>query len=313
MCCSLQKGDVWVWGQPYRPPLLAPRPQCPRPYLLLSSCRERRSSRSCRTLSWCSASSSASLRCSPHLWPSSASASRAREQAARSASCTRASSGDREHGGATATPFSQCLLGLRLGMLVAQPYLGRGGHAGAAGSGCPRAEPGSPHSAAALALVSGHRHRWAILQRGPGAESLSPTSCRAWGKYPPHAIAPPAAPAPVQHRTTGLAGGGQAAFELLPEPVIGADGLLEALAQAADLHQVFLQQVCPCHHQGDSSGQGWLCHLPHAIPTILCRTRAISHSHSGARSPPCSPTPSQDGPVLSSMDLTCQLLARGVP
>lgn len=91
---------------------VAPRPQCPEPYLLLSSCRERRSFRSCRTLSWHSESSSASLCCFPRLWPSSASASRAREQAATSVSCTRASSGDREHGSVTAAPLSQCPLGL---------------------------------------------------------------------------------------------------------------------------------------------------------------------------------------------------------
>ena len=188
MCCSLQRGDTWVRCQPCHPALLAPRPQRPKPYLLLSSCRERRSSRSCRTHSWRSASSSASLRCSPRLWPSSASASRAREQAARSASCTRASSGDREHRGVTTTPLSQCPLGLRHGMLVARPYLGRGGHTEVAGSGCPRAEPGSPHSAAALALATGHRHRWAILQRGTGAESLSPAPHRAWGEHPPRAM-----------------------------------------------------------------------------------------------------------------------------
>jgi len=73
---------------------------------------------------------------------------------------------------------------------------------------------------------------------------------------PPRAQGSPAALAPLQHRTAGLAGEGQAAFELLPEPVVGADGLLKALAQAADLHQVLLQQVLSWHSRGEGSGQG---------------------------------------------------------
>lgn len=60
----------------------------------------------------------------------------------------------------------QCPLGLRAGTLVAWPYLGRGGLAGAAGSGSPHAEPGSPWSPAALAPAPECRCHSAILQRG---------------------------------------------------------------------------------------------------------------------------------------------------
>lgn len=49
----------------------------------------------------------------------------------------------------------------------ARPYLGRAAPAGAAGSGFPRPEPGSPCSAAAPAPVCGHRHRWAVLWGWP--------------------------------------------------------------------------------------------------------------------------------------------------
>lgn len=170
-----------------------------------------------------------------------------------------------EHVGVTATALSQCPLGLRPRML-AQPYRGRGGHIGAAGSGFPRAEPGSPCSAAAPGPVSGHRCHWDILWKQP-VLSLSPQCPVVHGVSSGvcKGLAP-SSPSPMQHRTTGLAGGGQAALQLLPEPVVGADGLLQALAQVADLHQVFLQQVCPCHSQGHSSGQERLCHLPLAIP-----------------------------------------------
>lgn len=291
------RGDTWVPCQPPHPVPWPPGPQRPKPYLLLSSCRERRSSRSCRTLSWHSESSSASLRCFPRLWPSSASASRAREQAATSVSCTRASSGDREHEGVTTTPLSQCPPGLSRRML-ARPYLGRGGPVGAAGSGFPRAEPGSPCSAAAPAPVSGHRHHWAVLWRG-AALSLCPSAPLCRDEQRDVHRPGPAAPA----RTAALAG--QAALQLLPEPVVGADGLLQALAQVADLHQVFLQQVCPCHSQGHSSGQERLC-LPlstaQPCPAAVVALDLLPAPH---RQVGC--------PVLSTMDHTCQLLPTGVP
>lgn len=179
-------------------------------------------------------------------------------------------------------------------MLVARPYLGRGAHAGAAGSGCHLAEPGSPRSAAAPAPAPGRRRRWALLPRATAAEppSPTPTARRAralpvqWGGC----AKPPPTP-PVQHCTAGLAGGGQAAFELLPEPVVGADGLLKALAQAADLHQVFLQQICPCHH---SRGGG-------SRPPLMPSPAGPPHNQSRVPQPfwcrvsPLFPPPTQAG------------------
>lgn len=249
MCCSLQKGATWVWSHPHaaqpRRPQTLPVvvllqsqplvPQLPDALLVLAELLRQPAllpaplAQLCFSLPHPGAGGQERLLHPCQLW------------------------GHGAHGDVTNTPLSERgdPTGTQTPRGLSRPYLGRGGRTAASGSGCPRAAPGSPRSAAAPAPAPGRTHRRANLQRGTGAEPLSaaPRHAGAEGFSPCNggvqSLPPPPQLAPLQPRTAGLAGRGQAALQLLPEPVVGADGLLQALAQAADLQQVLLQQVCP--------------------------------------------------------------------
>lgn len=88
------------------------------------------------------------------------------------------------------------------------------------------------------------------------------------------------------------------AFELLPQAVINADGLLQPLTQVLDFTKMFFQQVSPCNHpartwkrwevgnlvtSGAQVGVGFsqqlLSRIPkHPHPSTNC---ILSHGHSG--------------------------------
>lgn len=181
MCCSLQRGYTWVRCQPWHSALLAPKPQCPKtlPVVVLLQRAPLVPELPDTLLAF------GELLCQPPLLPTPLA------QLCFSLPCPGAGSQERllhprqlwgQRARRCRRHPTQPVPSETQTWDAGSPNLGRGGHAGAAGSGCPRAEPGSPRSAAALALKSGHRHRWATLQRGTGAESLSPTPLRAQGE-----------------------------------------------------------------------------------------------------------------------------------
>lgn len=58
-------------------------------------------------------------------------------------------------------------------------------------------------------------------------------------------------------RPTAPAGrGAEPVLQLLPQAVVDADGLLQALAQVPDLAKMLLQQVSPCSHP-TRTGETW--------------------------------------------------------
>lgn len=77
---------------------------------------------------------------------------------------------------------------------------------------------------------------------------------------PPSRSSDPRSDREARGRPTAAAGrGAEPVLQLLPQAVVNADGLLQALAQVPDLTKVLLQQVGPCKERGGSRdpGHGW--------------------------------------------------------